>query len=466
MLKRYSRVFVACMIVADGALIWLSWIAAYAVRFYILPGQLVKGLPPYSVYLEFSALVVSASLVSLYVRDIYHSARMRKLSWEFTRIAQAMALAVLLIGAITFFYRPYSLSRGVMAYFFILSLLGISSFRICMRLVMRYLRAKGFNLRFILIVGASPSGKVLARNIERHAHLGLVVEGFLDDECAESEVLPGIPLLGKNDDLPRVLAERVIDQVFIALPRHADHALERILESLSDQVVDIRIVPDFSQFVALNASAEEFEGMPIISLTERPLQGWKRISKRGFDIVFSAAAFILLLPIMALVALAVKATSPGCILYVQERIGYDGRKFRMYKFRSMREDAERETGAVWATRDDPRCTPVGRIIRKFSLDELPQLWNVLRGDMSFVGPRPEREIFVDAFRKKIPLYMMRHKIKSGITGWAQVNGLRGESPIEKRTQLDLFYIRNWSFWFDMKIILLTFVKFIYDDHAY
>lgn len=466
MLKRYSRFFVASLFVVDGALVWLSWLAAYVLRFHVFPGRLVKGLPPFSEYLTFSVLVVLASLASLHMRGIYGSARMRKLSWEALRIAQAIGLAVLMIGALTFFYRAYSLSRGAMAYFIVLSVLGLSSFRACLRLFLRYLRTKGMNLRFILIVGASPSGKELARNIERHAHLGLVVRGFLDDEAARGEVLPGIPLLGRIGDLPRILREHTIDQVFIALPRHADHELERILESMSDQVVDIRIVPDFSQFVALNASAEDFEGMPIISLTERPLYGWKRLSKRVFDILFSTAGLLVLAPIMAVIALLVRATSPGPVLYVQERVGYDGRKFRMYKFRSMWEDAERETGAVWAVRNDPRCTAVGRVLRKFSLDEIPQLWNVLRGDMSFVGPRPEREVFVDAFRKTIPMYMMRHKIKSGITGWAQVNGLRGESPIEKRTQLDLFYIRNWSFWFDIKIILLTLARFFYDDHAY
>jgi Undecaprenyl-phosphate glucose phosphotransferase len=466
MLKRYSRFFIASLCVADGILVWLSWLAAYAIRFYVFPGQLVKGLPPFSVYLVFSAFVIPAGLVSLHARGIYRSARMRNLSWEIARIAQAIALAVLLIGALTFFFRAYSLSRGVMVYFFFVSLLGLSSLRGCVRLLLRYLRTKGMNLRYILIIGASNSGKELARNIERHAHLGLIVEGFLDDEAVESNVLPGVPLLGRIDDLPRVLGERTIDQVFIALPRHADHELERILEHLNDQVVDIRIVPDFSQFVALNASAEEFEGMPIISLTERPLHGWKRLSKRAFDIVFSLVGLAALSPLMAVIALLIRATSRGPVLFVQERVGYDGRKFRMYKFRSMREDAERETGAVWATRNDPRRTAAGGILRRFSLDELPQLWNVLRGDMSFVGPRPEREIFVDAFKKKIPLYMMRHKIKSGITGWAQVNGLRGESLIEKRTQLDLFYIRNWSFRFDLKIILLTLAKFFFDDHAY
>jgi Undecaprenyl-phosphate glucose phosphotransferase len=466
MLKRYSRFFVASIMVIDGVIILLSWISSYHLRFSVFPGQLVKGLPPFSAYLSFSILLVVISLVSLQAMGLYRSARTQKLSHETIKLTQGITLAIFIVGVVVFFYRGYSLSRGVIAYFWVISILGLSSFRICVRLVLRYLRAKGFNLRYILIVGAGPSGLELARNIEKHTHLGLVVEGFLDDEISEEEPLPGLPLLGKIDELPRVIEEHTVDQVYIALPRHADQDLERIFEYLNDQVVDIRIVPDFSQFVALNASAEEFEGMPIINLTERPLHGWKRLTKRVFDVLLSIIALVIFSPLLGIIALLVKLTSHGPVLYIQERIGYDGRKFRMYKFRSMKEDAEKDTGAVWATRDDPRRTPVGKFLRKFSLDELPQIWNVLKGDMSFVGPRPEREVFVDTFRKKIPGYMMRHKIKSGITGWAQVNGMRGESPIEKRTQLDLFYIKNWSFWFDVKIILITIAKLFYDDHAY
>jgi Undecaprenyl-phosphate glucose phosphotransferase len=466
MLKRYNNVFVAFLMIIDGIILWLSWVGAYEMRFSIFPGDLVKGLPEFSMYLSFSVLMVAICLVSLHARGLYLSARTHKLSWEARRLAEGLLLAIILLGTVTFFYRGYSLSRGVIAYFFGISFVSLTTFRIGVRLFMRYMRAKGFNLRFILIVGAGSSGLELASKIENHPNLGIVVVGFIDDGTVGDEPIPGIPILGGIEDLTGVLKNKTVDQVYIALPRHADNDLEHVLWLLSDQVVDVRIVPDFSQFVALNASAEEFDGMPIISLTERPLHGWKRLSKRMFDIVLSFAGLIVLSPLMGIIAVLIKLTSPGPVLYVQERIGYDGHVFRMYKFRSMRDGAESATGAVWATRDDPRRTPLGKVLRHFSLDELPQLWNVLKGDMSFVGPRPEREIFVDTFRKTIPRYMMRHKIKSGLTGWAQVNGLRGESPIEKRTQLDLFYIKHWSFWFDVKILLLTVARLFYDDHAY
>ncbi len=466
MLKRYSRFFVASMAVVDGLVVWLAWLAAYGMRFSVFPGDLVKGVPSLTMYLGYSPVMVAACLGALQVRGLYRSARMQKLSREVGRIAQGIVIAVFVIGTVSFFYREHSLSRGVMAYFMVLSLTGLSGFRVCLRLFLRYLRKKGFNLRFILIVGAGPSARELARNIEKHAHLGLVVLGFVDDEADGPEALPGFPLLGRIEDLPRILAGKTIDQVYIAIPRRDDRDLERIFDLLNDQVVDVRIVPDFSQFVALNASAEDFEGMPIIHLTEKPLHGWRRLSKRVFDILLAVVGIVVLSPLMALLAVLVKCTSRGPVFYVQERVGYDGRKFPMYKFRSMKNDAEKETGAVWAKKHDPRCTTVGRVLRRFSLDEIPQLWNVLRGEMSFVGPRPEREVFVDSFRKSIPRYMMRHKIKSGITGWAQINGLRGESPIEKRTQFDIFYIKNWSFWFDLKIIMITIAKCFHDDHAY
>jgi exopolysaccharide biosynthesis polyprenyl glycosylphosphotransferase len=466
MLKRYSRFFVASLAVVDGLVVWLAWLAARGMWFSVFPGSPAGRPPSFSVHLGSSLVAVAACLGAFHVRGLYRSARMQKLAWEAGRIVQGIVIAVFVIGAVSFFYRGHSLSRGVLAYFAVLALLGLSGFRICLRLFLRYLRRKGLNLRFILIVGAGSSARELARNMEKHAHLGLVVQGFLDDDAGGPGAPPGLPLLGRIDDLPKVLAEKTVDQIYIALPRRDDRYLERVFELLNDQVVDVRIVPDFSQFVALNASAEDFEGMPIIHLTEKPLHGWRRLSKRAFDVVLSLVGIVILSPLMALIAILVKCTSRGPVLYVQERVGYDGRTFCMYKFRSMENDAEKETGAVWARRHDPRCTGVGRFLRRFSLDEIPQLWNVLKGDMSFVGPRPEREVFVDAFRKKIPRYMMRHKIKSGITGWAQVNGLRGESPIERRTQFDLFYIKNWSFWFDLKIILITIAKFLHDDHAY
>ena len=230
--------------------------------------------------------------------------------------------------------------------------------------------------------------------------------------------------------------------------------------------VDVKVVPDLLQFIALRAGLEDLDGVPIIHINDVPLQGLGAALKRVIDVALSGAALLLLAVPYAILALAVRLSSPGPVFYHQERMGLDGKAFTVYKFRSMYHDVERESGPVWARDDDPRCTPVGRLMRRFDLDELPQFWNVLRGDMSLVGPRPERPFFVDQFKHRIPQYMLRHKVKSGITGWAQVNGWRGNTSLEKRIEYDLYYIENWSVSIDLKIMWLTLVRGVFQRHAY
>jgi len=230
--------------------------------------------------------------------------------------------------------------------------------------------------------------------------------------------------------------------------------------------VDVKVIPDILQFITLKAAVEELDGLPIISLSEGPVTGWNRVAKRALDLAVSALALVILSPLFALIALGIRLTSSGPVIYGQERMGLDGRPFRMYKFRSMRMDAEAESGPVWTAPDDARRTLVGQFLRRFSLDELPQLWNVLRGEMSLVGPRPERPFFVQQFRTMIPQYMLRHKVKSGMTGWAQVNGLRGNTSLEKRIEYDLYYVENWSLTMDLKILCLTLWRAWRHRHAY
>jgi exopolysaccharide biosynthesis polyprenyl glycosylphosphotransferase len=230
--------------------------------------------------------------------------------------------------------------------------------------------------------------------------------------------------------------------------------------------VDVKVVPDLLQFIALRAGLEDLEGVPIININDVPLQGFNAIVKRGIDIALGGVFMGLLTLPFSLIALTIRLTSPGPVFYRQERMGLDGKAFTVFKFRSMYHDAERDTGPIWARDDDPRCTPIGRLLRRLDLDELPQLWNVLTGDMSLVGPRPERPFFVDQFKHRIPQYMLRHKVKSGITGWAQVNGWRGNTSLEKRIEYDLYYIENWSVSLDLKIMWLTLVRGVFQRTAY
>jgi Undecaprenyl-phosphate glucose phosphotransferase len=253
--------------------------------------------------------------------------------------------------------------------------------------------------------------------------------------------------------------------IYIALERREWEAEQQALTLLADSTVAVRLVPDLTQAFRLNPNVEDFDGMPVVLVTESPEQGWNAVIKRVFDLACSGLGLIVLSPLLLLLAILVRMDSPGPVFYAQERVGLNGRRFRMYKFRSMRVDAE-AGGPGWTVKDDPRRTRLGTTLRRLSLDELPQLWNVFIGDMSLVGPRPEQPQFVEEFRGSIPRYMLRHHMKAGVTGWAQVNGLRGDTPLEDRIRYDLYYLQNWSLWFDVRILFLTVARVFKDASAY
>jgi Undecaprenyl-phosphate glucose phosphotransferase len=276
----------------------------------------------------------------------------------------------------------------------------------------------------------------------------------------------GIPVLGSVGELPGLVERTGAELVYLALSRHEYRAEEEALVRLGDSTAAVRLVPDLGRAFTLNASVEDFDGMPIVLVTESPDQGWNGVLKRGFDLLFSAIGLVVLAPLLAAIAIWIRLDSPGPVLYAQERLGLNGRRFRMLKFRTMQADAEPEGQPGWTRPGDPRRTRAGAILRGLSLDELPQLWNVLLGQMSLVGPRPERPFYVDRFRASVPRYMLRHHVKAGITGWAQINGLRGDTPLERRIEYDLYYIRNWSLAFDLKILVLTVVRVFRDASAH
>ncbi|MEC9171792.1 MAG: undecaprenyl-phosphate glucose phosphotransferase, partial [SAR324 cluster bacterium] len=282
----------------------------------------------------------------------------------------------------------------------------------------------------------------------------------------QSSENPDSKFLGSLEQLPQIIQQQRIDQVFISLSLKEQHRLEELKDLLSEQWVDVRIVPDLGSFRTLHTDVESFAGMPLVTLVQSPMTGWNQVLKRVLDLAGAILALILFSPLMLLIAFLVKITSPGPILYRQQRMGLDGKTFFTLKFRSMRQDAEKQTGAVWATENDTRRTTLGVYLRRFNLDELPQLFNVLNGDMSLVGPRPERPVLIEEFKSKIPNYMLRHKVKAGITGWAQINGWRGNTSLEKRIEHDLYYIERWSVWLDLKILLLTVFKGFVDPNAY
>ncbi|MBW1713816.1 MAG: undecaprenyl-phosphate glucose phosphotransferase, partial [Deltaproteobacteria bacterium] len=359
-----------------------------------------------------------------------------------------------------------SYSRIVFTYFFIITTLILPLSRIWLRRLFLASRRPGYQTR-ALIVGCDELGQRTAERLSDRPELGVEVVGFL---AAESRINPrrvcNLPILGVYDDVAKVIHQHGVGLVLIALPFDFQQRIGHILDLIADEMVEVKLVPDFYRFTSLGGSVEEFDGLHIISLRESPMHGWNRVLKRGLDILVAGLSLAVVWPVMLLTALAVKLTSRGPVFYVQARMGLDGRIFKMYKFRTMRVGAEQHTGPVWAQPGDSRRTPLGRFLRRFSIDELPQLIHVLKGEMSLVGPRPERPELIENFRRSIPRYMLRHKMKAGMTGWAQVNGLRGNTSLEDRIDHDLEYIQNWSLGFDVKVLAKTLWSVVVDKHAY
>ncbi|MET0732498.1 MAG: undecaprenyl-phosphate glucose phosphotransferase [Casimicrobiaceae bacterium] len=338
--------------------------------------------------------------------------------------------------------------------------------RVAIRMMLRALRSRGYNVRRIAIVGAGTLGREIARRLRRLPWSGFEISGFYDDDAAlPGTLVEGLRVHGPVDQILRDLDGESIDQIWIALPLRADNRIRELLDGLRRHSVEVRFVPDIFNFTLLHHSLTEIAGLPVISLTASPLQGVNRVLKKLEDVIVSVMVIAVTFPLMVLIAVGIKASSPGPVFYRQERVTWNGARFHILKFRTMPVDTEASSGPVWSTQNESRATPFGAFLRRTSLDELPQFINALRGEMSVVGPRPERPEFVERFKEEIPGYMQKHLVKAGITGWAQVNDLRGETDLRERIQYDLYYIEHWSLWFDLRIIALTFLHIVRSRNA-
>ena len=467
MVKKYSQVLLTFLFLGDALIVAACWLAAYFMRFSVELVPLVKDVPPLYLYASVTPYAVVIWAVTFRALGLYSPMRTVSKREEVIKIVKASSVAILMFIVVVFYLSDYKYSRVVFFYFWIMSSCGLVVSRLSLRIMLRYFRRKGYNLRFILIVGAGDLGRRVFYSIKRHPELGMRVVGFLTRHQEKvGTTIEGSPVLGIFEDVQEIIQSRPIDQVLLALPLEEHARLRTVMKMVDNELVDVKIVPDIFDYMTLRGGIEELDNIPIISLRDAPLYGWNRVFKRLFDIVLSAGLLILFSPIMVLIAMLIKLTSPGPVLFKQERMGLDGKTFIMYKFRTMVPNAENETGPVWTAEDDHRRTPIGAVLRKFSLDELPQFFNVLRGNMSIVGPRPERTFFIQQFKEMIPRYMLRHKIKAGITGWAQVNGWRGNTSLEKRIEHDIYYIEHWSVLFDLKIIVMTVWRGFVNKHAY
>jgi len=465
MIRKRHRSTAALYLTGDVAATLIAFLLAWYLRFELQVVAVTKGVPALSSYLlSFLPVVLAAWPIVFYFHGLYQSRRDRSRIDEALTILLAVVVGTVLLSALQAWFRPtvggdeLRFSRGFMAVFLPLNVALVVAARVLIRGVLERRRLRGLNLQRILIVGAGKLGQEINHKILAHRALGFEVVGFLDDDPAKRGTdFLGTPVLGTLDDIERVITERRVDQVYIALPLEAYGKMVELLQIVGRHCVDIKLAPDVLQYATLQATLEDLDGTPVINLSETPLQGWWSLVKRGMDIVLSAGAILAftVVPVFPIIAFLIWWEDRGPIFYRQERMGLDGKSFMIWKFRSMRVNAESTSGPVWATRDDPRRTRIGSFLRRWSLDELPQLWNVLKGDMSLVGPRPERPTFVHEFKHKIPDYMLRHRVKAGLTGWAQVHGWRGNTSIAKRIQYDLYYIQNWSLMLDLKIIWMT-----------
>ncbi len=474
MIRRQRSGLICMYILSDIVGIIISYFYSYGFRFYGFIFPVDKGIPSLKSYVVvLFVLFLPLHLGIFFLQGFYRRRLKRTGIDDFFKITFNGVLTILAVLAILAYINAYSqgsaplfrisftLSHIFLAVYFVVVILMISFLRHQIYFFMKRRYAKGINLKNVLIIGAGEMGRAVGQKLSQYKDLGFVVKGFLDDGREEGEwvdVNGGSKVLGSLDKLESLIEKEKISEVYVALDLKNYQKILETLKVVNKHVVNIRLVPDLFQLLTLKARVEDLDGFPVISVDEPPLKGVMLVIKRLVDIIASADLLVIFSPLFLVISLLIKLTSKGPVLYHQERMGLDGKKFVMHKFRTMVSDAESKTGPVMCSPSDPRITKFGRLLRKFSLDEIPQLINVLKGEMSLVGPRPERPVFVKEFREKIPKYMLRHKVKSGITGWAQVHGLRQDTSIDKRLEYDFYYIQNWSFSLDLKILWMTLRK--------
>lgn len=448
-----------------GGSYWLAW-------FLWLSGSVKEtqpGIGVLSAGFYFSALIViiPAYLILYNACDMYSSKRTAKTTYEFFNIIKANTTGLLAIMVVLFAVNIPDFSRGMVGVFYIINIAAETMMRKSVRRGLRYFRKKGYNIKHILLVGYSRAAEEYIGKIVANPEWGYVVCGVLDDRVPIGAVYKGVEVIGEIDGLQAILADNELDEIGITLALEDYDRLEAIVNTCEKSGVHTKFIPDYNSVIPSRPYLEDWGGLAVVNIRRVPLANTTNmLMKRIVDIFGAVVAIILFSPVMLIAAVGVKLTSKGPLIFRQERVGLHNKPFKMYKFRSMEVQEEADEKKGWTKKNDPRVTKIGRILRKTSIDELPQFFNVLKGDMSLIGPRPERPLFVEKFKEEIPRYMIKHQVRPGITGWAQVNGYRGDTSIRKRIEYDLYYIENWSMTFDFKILFLTFFKGFINRNAY
>lgn len=468
MIRRNQRFLTQLYMVADFIIIQAAFLLAWWLKFKSDWMPYESHMPAES-YAYWSLIYGGIAVLLGILLTLYMPKRKKRFADEFLKIFQVHIMGIFILLGLMYFVREIDISRQYLSIYIGIIMLSTMLYRYVLKKMLKSFREKGLNRQFVLILGAGTLGRRIYDNLANYPELGYEIIGFLDDyqvwDTLESRRYK--PILGKLDELPKMLETMLIDEVVLALPLDAHHKFPAIIASCERAGVRTLIIPDFFDYLPARPYFDNFAGMPMINVRDIPLDMTaNRLAKRLFDIVFSLFAIVVMSPVMLIVTLGVRMTSPGPIIFRQERVGLNRRTFTMYKFRSMKmqRDGEEDTG--WSTEHDPRRTRFGTFIRKTSLDELPQFFNVLMGHMSVVGPRPERPYYVEQFKEEVPKYMVKHHVRPGITGWAQSNGLRGDTSIEDRIKHDIFYIENWSLLFDIRIIFKTIRNGFVNKNAY
>lgn len=446
------------MVVAAYALaygfrfLWLGWIPF----FYENPGTYLE----FSVYMSYLWAILPGYLIILLTNGVYRPQRSSTRFLEIMRIVKINSMGMIYVMALLFLVKEINISRWFLVLFFVINVFLELSYRFVLRRTLRKIRKDGYNIKHVILVGYSRTAEGLIDRMKENPHWGYHVIGILDDSMESGTKYKGIPVIGPLSSLEQQLEDYDLDEINITMKMEDYTRLAEMVAICEKSGVHTKFLPDYQNIIPTIPYMEDLEGLPVVHIRKVPLASsmLNRFIKRAMDLVLGTLALLIASIPMVIVAIIIKCTSKGPVLYTQKRVGFHNKEFLMYKFRSMEVQDEKKEKTEWTTFKDPRVTPIGRFIRKTSLDELPQLWNVLKGDMSLVGPRPERPYYVEKFKEEIPRYMVKHQVRPGMTGWAQVNGYRGDTSIRKRIDHDLYYIENWTPGFDILIMFLTIFK--------
>ncbi len=463
--KYFNRLLVLLDALTIGATYWLSWFLW--INVYVKVNNPETGILPIEIYFIAFAAIVPGYLILYNAVDLYSSKRTSKTMYEVFNIIKANTVGLVAVMVVLFAINIPDFSRGMVGVFYGVNIIVESFMRKGVRHVLRYVRRKGYNLKHMLLVGYSRAAEEYINKIKANPEWGYEVCGILDDRVPVGAIYKGVSVTGEIDTLSEVLMENELDEIGITLSLSDYDRLETIVNICEKSGVHTKFIPDYNSVIPSRPYLEDMDGLAVVNIRRVPLTNLvNRTLKRIVDIIGALVAIILFSPVMLIAAIGVKVTSKGPLIFKQERVGLHNKSFQMYKFRSMEVQPAEEEKKGWTKKNDPRVTKIGKLLRKTSIDELPQFFNVLKGDMSLIGPRPERPLFVEKFKEEIPRYMIKHQVRPGITGWAQVSGYRGDTSIRKRIEFDLYYIENWSMAFDFKILFLTFFKGFISKNAY